>query len=98
MGSPARVADSHARFQWLRGNQSSQPSLDLSLPLSREDLLPGNQSQPRPVITAVLQPPQSINQDWSRFLFSDISNNAAHNSLYYALSAMALALFLVKRV
>jgi hypothetical protein len=50
----------------------------LSFFLPGEELVVGEKSESGAVISAIFEPPQSLQEDRSRLLFADVTNNATH--------------------
>jgi hypothetical protein len=80
MRCPAGVPQTDRAFQRPLAQKSGQAFVYFSFPLQRlRPIRLIQNGHPRAVITAIFQPPQALQNDGRRLLFTHVSNNPAHS-------------------
>src|SRR6185312_6528232 len=76
---PARVANAETALRRLLYQSLGEPLVDLALLLPNRQVGSIDYRHPGAVVTAVLQPAQSLKENGRRRFLADISDNATHS-------------------
>src|SRR5262249_3185926 len=83
---PTGVRNAEAPGSWPFAEEVRE-ARDPPRPLAQVELSPGNGGQPGAIVPTILQPPQSLDQQWLGFALPDVSNNPAHDAHLRGLQA-----------
>ena|SRR5437667_4541763 len=80
VGGPTRVADPESAGGRLSLEHPAEPFVDPAFSFACLERGAVQDAHPGAVVTAVLEPAQSLKQDGRRLLFADVAYDAAHKS------------------
>src|SRR4051812_22287644 len=75
MRRPARVAEAELSVQWFGGQEPAETFVDFPFSFPGQELAAAHHTEAGAVVTTIFEPPQTFDDDGSRFLFTDVAND-----------------------